>query len=53
MEHETGVRVKQPFSRTVFRPKWSSHVGSLCAMFKSPEGHRLVKYLRELGTNLL
>ncbi|KAG8730681.1 hypothetical protein FRC10_002415 [Ceratobasidium sp. 414] len=53
MEYETGVRVKQNFSRTLHRPKWIGHVAALCTIIKSPHGGRLINHLRELGRKFL
>ncbi|KAG9122400.1 hypothetical protein FRC07_001226 [Ceratobasidium sp. 392] len=52
-EYETGHRVKQNFSRSLYHAKWVGHVATLCAIIKSPHGDRLKKHLRELGQKLL
>ncbi|KAG8703500.1 hypothetical protein FRC08_002804 [Ceratobasidium sp. 394] len=52
-EYETGVRVKQNFSRSAHRNTWVGHVATLCTIIKSPHGERLIEYLRGLGQRLL
>ncbi|KAG8730951.1 hypothetical protein FRC10_002160, partial [Ceratobasidium sp. 414] len=52
LEYETGVRVKQNFSRTLYRSKWIGHVATLCTIIKDAHGARLMKHLRELGQKL-
>ncbi|KAG9089793.1 hypothetical protein FS749_001054 [Ceratobasidium sp. UAMH 11750] len=52
-EYETGVRVRQQFSRSGHRNTWVGHVAALCAIIKGPHGGRLINHLRELGQKLL